>query len=99
MEDASRIAIPRQSQHLNEVEQLQYTCRWLANVASIAIAAASLSLGLLLTILLDLAPRVGLLRGREYEAVRIAVELLSLFCIAGLTISVILGRSNRSKTI
>jgi hypothetical protein len=35
-------------------------------------------LAMLLFILFDLAPRTGLLPGREYEQVRIAVELLSL---------------------
>lgn len=71
------------------------TVRMIVNLAIIAIVFASLVLGMLIFILLDLAPGIGLLHGYEYEGVRIAVELVTLFFSASLVGWVILHRRNR----
>jgi hypothetical protein len=69
--------------------------RLIVNLSIISIAFATVTLAMLLAILFDLAPRTGLTADREYEAVRIVVELVVLLFSAGLTLWVLLFRAVR----
>jgi hypothetical protein len=52
--------------------------RLIVTLTMFAIAFATATLSMLLIILFDMAPRTGIVPGKEYEAVRIAVELFAL---------------------
>jgi hypothetical protein len=58
----------------------------IVNLAAFAIIFATAVTALLLGILLDLAPRTHITAGREYEAVRLSVEILALLGTAGFTL-------------
>lgn len=58
----------------------------IVNLAAFAVIFATGVTALLLGILLDLAPRVSVTAGREYEAVRLSVEILALLGTAGFTL-------------
>ena len=65
------------------------TQKGLRLIVSLAIFAILLSvavLAMLLGILYDMAPHTGIDRGKEYEAIRIAVELLALAGTGGFTV-------------
>jgi hypothetical protein len=75
---------------LSQAEGLQR----IVNIATFAIVLATAVIALLLGILLDLAPRTRLTAGREYEAIRLFVELLAFLGTAGFTLWNLLNPKN-----